>query len=563
MIVLLLLILAEPASADFAYSVYQGAWTSLPNFDALTPVATGTSSVIDLSVTSLADNFGLQFIGTLTVAQQGTYLFSTTSDDGSDLRINNQTVVDNDGLHGSHEEQGTIELAPGTYSLRVRFFQATEAKVLQIRYAPPGGSLRPIPANGLPLPPPDPHQVGAWGPVIPWPHIAISAAALPNGRVLTWSSDETNDISSGTGTQFSYSALFDPTTQAFQTTNNPTHDMFCAGVSTLEDGRIVASGGNPTNTRTSAFDPQTLTWSALANMNFGRWYSTNLTLPSNEIFATFANGSGNTSERYSPVANTWAQTTGADMQDLLNEQNAENGQNPVNTASDLQWFGQLAVTPDGRIIHGGPTQTWHLFDPRGSGAVQSLGQPTGTRTRMWGNVVTYGAGKVLLLGGSDRTQNPASTKAVYKIDLNGPSPVISSAAAMAWPRAFHNSVTLPTGEILVVGGNTSGATYDDRSAVYAAEIWNPDTNQWRTAPWMDVARTYHSTALLLQDGRVLSAGGGGCGNGCAENHLDGQIYTPPYLYASDGTLASRPAITAAPAIGEAGESIHVDASGSI
>ena len=80
---------------------------------------------------------------------------------------------------------------------------------------------------------------------------------------------------------------------------------------------------------------------------------------------------------------------------------------------------------------------------------------------------------------------------------------------------------------------------------------------------MSIGRGYHSTAILLKDGRVLSAGSGACGDGCAANHLDGQIYTPPYLYASDGSLAPRPAITAAPALGEAGAAIDVVATGSI
>src|SRR5206468_2949244 len=102
-----------------------------------------------------------------------------------------------------------------------------------------------------------------------------------------------------------------------------------------------------------AFDPQTLTWKALANMNVNRWYGTALALPTNEIFQTFANAAGNTSERYSASANVWTQTTGATMQDLLDEQNAENGQTTVNSASDLQWWGQMAVAPDGRVIHGG------------------------------------------------------------------------------------------------------------------------------------------------------------------------------------------------------------------
>jgi YVTN family beta-propeller protein len=559
--VLALPLLATAARADFAYSVYAGTWSTLPNFNSLSPVATGTSPVIDLSVTTRTDNFGIQFTGTLTVPQAGTYQFSTTSDDGSDLRIDSTTVVNNDGLHGSTTVTGSIALSAGSHSLRVRFFERTGSQVLNVNYAPPGGGMRAIPANGALEGPPNPSIAGSWGPVIAWPHIAITAAVLTDGRVLTWSSTETNAFPNST--ELTRAAVFDPGTTTFQIVDNNFHDMFCAGVSTLEDGRIVAAGGNPYDTRTTAFNPSTLTWQALANMNSNRWYGTLLALPSNELFATFANAAGNTSERYNPASNGWTQTSGATMQDLLNEQNAENGQSSVNSATGLEWWGQMAVAPDGRILHGGPTQTWHLFDPRGSGTVQSLGQPAGTRTRMWGNAVTYGPGRVLILGGNDRTQNPPTTNAVYKVDLNGPSPVISSASPMAFTRSFHNTVTLPTGELLVIGGNSSGENFSDNGAVFAAEIWNPDTDQWRTVASMNVPRTYHSTALLLQDARVLSAGGGACGNGCGANHLDGQIYTPAYLYASDGSAAPRPAITAAPAIGEAGRSLAVLATGSI
>jgi YVTN family beta-propeller protein len=405
------------------------------------------------------------------------------------------------------------------------------------------------------------NQVGSWGPVIAWPHVAISAAELADGRVLTWASTQANDFPSST--EYTYSSIYDPAAGTFQTVDNTFHDMFCAGVATLEDGRIVAAGGNPYDTRTSAFNPQTLTWGSLANMNVNRWYGTALALPSNQIFQTFANAAGNTSERYDPAANVWSQTTGATMQDLLNEQNTENGQTEVNSASDLQWWSQMAVAPDGRVLHGGPTQTWHLFDPRGSGGVQSLGQPVGQRTRMWGNVVTYDVGKVLLVGGTDRTVNPPTTNAAYRIDLNGASPVISAAASMASPRAFHNSVVLPTGEVIVVGGNTSGEIFSDNGAVLTSEIWNPATNQWRTVASMSIPRGYHSTAILLKDGRVLSAGSGACGNTCTVNHLNGQIFTPPYLYTSTGSLASRPAITAAPVSGTAGAQFAVSATGSI
>jgi galactose oxidase len=71
-----------------------------------------------------------------------------------------------------------------------------------------------------------------------------------------------------------------------------------------------------------------------------------------------------------------------------------------------------------------------------------------------------------------------------------------------------------------------------------------------------VPRTYHSIALLMPDARVFSAGGGLCGN-CPANHFNGEVYTPPYLLNPDGSLASRPVITAAPATATNGTDVTV------
>jgi galactose oxidase len=61
---------------------------------------------------------------------------------------------------------------------------------------------------------------------------------------------------------------------------------------------------------------------------------------------------------------------------------------------------------------------------------------------------------------------------------------------------------------------------------------------------------------LLPDGRVFSGGGGLCGS-CTTNHLDGQIYSPPYLFNPDGTARIRPVITSAPAATVTGSTITV------
>ena len=69
---------------------------------------------------------------------------------------------------------------------------------------------------------------------------------------------------------------------------------------------------------------------------------------------------------------------------------------------------------------------------------------------------------------------------------------------------------------------------------------------------MQVTRQYHSSALLLPDGRVLSAGGGICGDCNAVGYLarNAEIFTPPYLFKDDGSgdLAPRPEITSAPGV---------------
>lgn len=87
-----------------------------------------------------------------------------------------------------------------------------------------------------------------------------------------------------------------------------------------------------------------------------------------------------------------------------------------------------------------------------------------------------------------------------------------------------------------------------------AEIWDPATEEFTLLEATHVhGRTYHSTAALLPDGRVFTGGGGLCGSGMNDivtlckgdvdpNHLDFEIFNPPYLFAADGSLAPRPTI---------------------
>ena len=94
-----------------------------------------------------------------------------------------------------------------------------------------------------------------------------------------------------------------------------------------------------------------------------------------------------------------------------------------------------------------------------------------------------------------------------------------------------------------MGGNTSGLKFNDTGSILTPEIWNPTNGQWRVMADASVPRNYHSLALLLPDGRVLS-GGGGLGGG---DHRDAQLFTPPMLFNPDGSPATRPVLSTAPA----------------
>ena len=118
-------------SLDYEY--YEGAWTALPDFDALTPVRTGSINNFDISGWT-SDTFAFRFTGYIEVPDDNIYTFYTTSDDGSKLLIADTLVVDNDGMHGMTERFGTIGLFAGKHALTVIMFDGGGNQALQVRY---------------------------------------------------------------------------------------------------------------------------------------------------------------------------------------------------------------------------------------------------------------------------------------------------------------------------------------------------------------------------------------------------------------------------------------------
>ncbi|SAK69272.1 sugar-binding protein [Caballeronia catudaia] len=408
------------------------------------------------------------------------------------------------------------------------------------------------------LPAQKPTLPSKWSAPVTLPLVPLHAANLPNGNVLVWAADSPlNFTNSGTPPGRTYTAIFNPSTgnstQVIVT--NTGHDMFCPGIANLPDGRIFVTGGL-SSSRTSIYSPSTNSWTVGDQMHIQRGYQGSVTLSNGNVFLVGGSWSGGlggkTGETWTPGSG-W-QINGAIVDDsILTNDNAG-----VFRSDNHAW---LFAVGNGRVFHAGPSRAMHWFDSAGNGSVTPAGNRGSDRDAMNGNAVMYDIGKILAVGGAPSYDQSQATSNATLIDINGTAQT-QTIAPMSYQRAFSNSVVLPNGQVVVVGGQTFAAPFSDDNAILTPELWDPSTNAFSPLARQAVPRTYHSVALLLNDGRVLSGGGGLCG-GCATNHTDVEILTPPYLLNTDGSAASRPSLSSVPSDAQLGTTIVVTASRSV
>jgi len=313
----------------------------------------------------------------------------------------------------------------------------------------------PDPAIGAALGPEDYIAQGRWSEVIPWPEIATGAANLPDGRIMTWAS--TSKVTFGGLADFTFGSIYNPETGAFTAENNNNHNTFCAGVSLLPDGRTLAAGGGETITTTSIFDLATNDWSLTNDMNIPRWYSTTTTLPNGQ--AITALGTNN------PHSEIWTEGVGWDVRTNLSLQNVINDNSAP--SSQRNWYPALNVAPDGSLFHAGPTsELFSLYLGEDEGLVSHGKRENGDPFRLYNTTVMYDVGKMLIAGGG----NPAMASAMT-IDLNGAAPFIAPTNPMNHARTMQNSVVLPDGNVLVIGGNSTGIQFSDNGSQLTPFSW--------------------------------------------------------------------------------------------
>jgi Ca2+-binding RTX toxin-like protein len=351
--------------------------------------------------------------------------------------------------------------------------------------------------------PTNPFLVGQWSGVTAWPVVAVHAHMLPTGKVLFWPYADAP-------------RLWDPASGTITLAATAGHNVFCSGHSLMEDGSLFVSGGHIQSLwgldDASIYNPFTDSWTQLPDMNAGRWYPTNTTLNNGDVLVLSGNIDTNTGVNRLPQiweedAGQWRDLTSAEL--------------------SLPLYPWMHVSPNGKVFNSGPSQTTRNLETAGTGAWTIVGNRT-FGFRSYGSSVMYDAGKVLVVGGAD-----PPTAAAEVIDLNAATPAWRSVAPMDTPRRQLNATVLPDGQVLVTGGSSAPGFNNEEGAVLHAEMWNVESETWSPMASMTEYRGYHSTALLLPDGRVLTAGG--------DFHPTAEVFSPPYLF-----KGPRPTISSAP-----------------
>ena len=393
---------------------------------------------------------------------------------------------------------------------------------------------------------------GRWSPLQKLPLIPVAAANLPNGKVLMWSAFDRFSFGGDNGR--TYTAIYDPVrgTSSELLVSNTGHDMFCPGTANLADGRLLVAGGS-SSSRTSLYDPVANSWTASGPMNLPRGYQGAATLSTGEVFTIGGSYSGalgdKDAEVWSPATGAWRRLL-AVFDDFILTRDTRG----IYRSDNHAW---LFAAGQGRVFHAGPSKQMHWIRTDGSGQVIPAGERGSDGDAMNGSATMYDIGKILTLGGANDYESSFASARAHRIDIGGSSVQVQALAPMAYSRAFASSVVLPSGQVLVLGGQTYPEPFSDDNAVLVPELWEPSTGRFLPMLPLQVPRGYHSVALLLADGRVLSGGGGLCGE-CSTNHPDVQIFTPPYLLNADGSNATRPVLHAIPASAARGQALTVN-----
>lgn len=128
---------------------FEGEWSKVPDFAALTPVKTRIAMDINTAAAPRKENYALRFTGYVQIYDPGIYEFWFACDDGGKLLVGQRVLIDNDGLHQRIEKSAAIALAAGWHPIAIEMFQRSGDAALELNISGVGLKKQPIDGDRL------------------------------------------------------------------------------------------------------------------------------------------------------------------------------------------------------------------------------------------------------------------------------------------------------------------------------------------------------------------------------------------------------------------------------
>ncbi len=125
---------------DLLSYVYNGDWSSLPDFKKLKPAAVEEEhkGLISVKQAGKSENFGMVWEGRITAPKSGSFNFRLASDDGSRLIVGGKTIIDMPSIQSMTGKEGSINLAQGEHPIRIEYFERSGEEDISLAMKGPG-----------------------------------------------------------------------------------------------------------------------------------------------------------------------------------------------------------------------------------------------------------------------------------------------------------------------------------------------------------------------------------------------------------------------------------------
>jgi cytochrome c len=106
-------------------------WTATPTFTGLLPQI----NFEDGNFGPFTDHFAVEAEGFLHLEKDDNALIELACDDGGILWIDDQVVIDHDGLHGAFPKEAEVALRKGYHKFKIRYFQGGGGRAITVKWA--------------------------------------------------------------------------------------------------------------------------------------------------------------------------------------------------------------------------------------------------------------------------------------------------------------------------------------------------------------------------------------------------------------------------------------------